>query len=92
MLSWQINKPDDNDDGGFPAEKPNDIGGVWTTAVIVGAIFIGQIDRAGIITGLIQEGISVTGFKNLLLTEEFGLISLPTEYRKHVVSGMGIEV
>ena len=59
---------------------------------IVGAIFIGRIDRAGIITGLIREGIEVTGFKDLLLTDEFGLISLPTEYRKHVVSGMGIEV
>jgi hypothetical protein len=32
VLSWQINKPGDNDDGGFPAEKPNDQGGVWTTS------------------------------------------------------------
>ncbi len=32
VLSWQINKPGDDDDGGFCAEKPNDIGGVWTTA------------------------------------------------------------
>ncbi len=31
-LNWQINQPDDNDDGGFPAECPNDMGGVWTTA------------------------------------------------------------
>jgi hypothetical protein len=35
VLSWQINKPDDDDDGGFQAEKPNDIGGVWTTAEVV---------------------------------------------------------
>ncbi len=34
-LSWQINKPGDDDDGGFCAEKPNDIGGVWTTAETV---------------------------------------------------------
>jgi NAD(P)H-nitrite reductase large subunit len=59
---------------------------------VVGAIFIGDIDRAGIITGLIREQIDVSGFKDLLLTEEFGLISLPREYRKHVVSGMGIVV
>lgn len=32
VLSWQINNPGDNDDGGFQAEKPNDTGGVWTTA------------------------------------------------------------
>jgi len=31
-LNWQINKPNDDDDGGFCAEKPNDIGGVYTTA------------------------------------------------------------
>ena len=59
---------------------------------VVGAIFVGQIDRAGIVTGLIRERINVSPFKDLLLTDEFGLISLPAEYRKHVVSGMGIEV
>ncbi len=34
-LSWQISKKDDDDDGGFCAEKPNDVGGVWTTAETV---------------------------------------------------------
>lgn len=38
VLSWQISKPDDNDDGGFSAEKPNDIGGVWTTAETIRTI------------------------------------------------------
>ncbi|MCW3999059.1 MAG: terpene cyclase/mutase family protein [Candidatus Bathyarchaeota archaeon] len=32
VLNWQINKPNDDDDGGFCAEKPHDVGGVWTTA------------------------------------------------------------
>ena len=59
---------------------------------IVGAIFVGRIDRAGIFTGLIREKVDVSGFKELLLSQDFGLISLPNEYRKHVVSGMGIEV
>ena len=59
---------------------------------VVGAIFLGDIDRAGIITGLIKEGIPVSSFKDLLLSEDFGVISLPVEYRKHVVSGRGIEV
>ena len=53
---------------------------------IVGAIFIGQIDRAGIITGLIKNRVDVSGFKDLLLMRDFGLISLPAEYRKHMVS------
>lgn len=59
---------------------------------IVGAIFVGQIDRAGIATGLIRGKVDVTAFKHLLLSEDFGVISLPAEYRKHVVSGQGIEV
>jgi len=55
--------------------------------VIVGAIFIGEIDRAGIYTGLIREKIDVSGVKDFLLREDFGLISLPREYRKHLVKG-----
>lgn len=59
---------------------------------IVGALFIGDIDRAGIIAGLIREKLDITRIKELLLTNEFGLLSLPAEYRKHVVRGEGIEV
>jgi NAD(P)H-nitrite reductase large subunit len=58
--------------------------------VIVGAIFVGEIDRAGIYTGLIRERIDVSRFKDILLCEDFGLISLPKEYRKHLVRGEGI--
>jgi len=59
---------------------------------IVGAIFIGQIDRAGIFTGLIRDKVNVSALKDLLLAEDFGVLSLPKDYRKHVVSGQGIEV
>jgi len=54
---------------------------------IVGAIFVGDIERAGIYTGLIKDKVDVTAFKEHLLKEDFGLISLPKEYRKHLVSG-----
>ncbi len=59
---------------------------------IVGGIFVGQIDRAGIITGLIKNKVSVAEFKDNLLKQDFGLISLPSEYRKHVVSGAAISM
>jgi NAD(P)H-nitrite reductase large subunit len=59
---------------------------------IVGTIFIKEIDRAGIYTGLIRDKIDVSSFKQHLLKEDFGLIFLPKEYRKHLVSGEGIEV
>jgi NAD(P)H-nitrite reductase large subunit len=59
---------------------------------IVGAIFIGDIDRAGIITGLARQQIDVTDFKDRLLTDDFGLIALPEDYREKVVSGQPLEV
>ncbi|MFQ6066210.1 MAG: NAD(P)/FAD-dependent oxidoreductase, partial [bacterium] len=59
---------------------------------IVGAIFVGDIERAGIYTGLIKDKVDTTSFKEHLLSKEFGLISLPKEYRKHLVTGEGIEV
>lgn len=59
---------------------------------LVGAIFIGDIDRAGIYTGLIRDRVDVSVFKKHLLSGNFGLISLPRDYRKHLVVGDGIEV
>jgi NAD(P)H-nitrite reductase large subunit len=49
--------------------------------VIVGAIFTGHIDRAGIITGLLRDGVKVKGFKKELVNDPFGLISLPKGLR-----------
>ncbi len=65
---------------------------VLRNGVIVGAIFIGDIERAGIYTGLIRRRVDVSDYREVLLSEEFGLLSLPADYRKHVVSGMGMEV
>jgi NAD(P)H-nitrite reductase large subunit len=59
---------------------------------LVGAICVGDIDRAGIYTGLIRDQVDVTPFKEHLLSGNFGLISLPKEYRKHMVVGEGIVV
>lgn len=59
---------------------------------LVGAIFIGDIDRAGIYTGLIRDRADVSPFRKHLLSGSFGLISLPRDYRKHLVVGGSIEV
>jgi NAD(P)H-nitrite reductase large subunit len=50
--------------------------------LIVGTLFLGNIDRAGIITGLLRDGIKVKGFKKELINDSFGLISLPKDLRK----------
>lgn len=59
---------------------------------ITGALFVNQVDRVGIYTGIIKSGINVAEIKEMLLTEGFGLLTLPKEYRKYVVSGVGIEI
>jgi len=59
---------------------------------IVGALFVGDIDRAGIFAGLMRHGVDVSAARELLLADQFGLLTLPAEYRKHVVEGEGVEV
>jgi len=49
---------------------------------VVGAIFIGCIDRAGILSGLIRDEVDVSTFKEELIGDNFGYISFPKELRK----------
>ncbi|MBN2097880.1 MAG: FAD-dependent oxidoreductase, partial [Candidatus Omnitrophica bacterium] len=53
---------------------------------IVGAILVGNIERAGIYTGLIKDKVDVSAFQDALLEKDFGLVYLPKEYRKHLVA------
>ena len=54
---------------------------------LVGAIFVNDIDRAGIYTGLILQKLDVSSFKEKLLAEDFGLVYLPREFRKKMLEG-----
>lgn len=54
---------------------------------IIGFIFVGDIDRAGIYTGMILNRVDVSRLKDDLLKENFGLIYLPKEYRKRLLEG-----
>ncbi|NQT21115.1 MAG: NAD(P)/FAD-dependent oxidoreductase, partial [Planctomycetes bacterium] len=57
--------------------------------LIVGAIFVNAIDRAGIITGLIRDRINVKNFKDALADNDFGYISLPKRLRKSRLQTLG---
>jgi len=59
---------------------------------IIGVIMIGNIERAGIYSGLIKNRIDLSGVKENIFREDFGIIHLPSEYKKHLVVGEGIEV
>ncbi len=47
--------------------------------VLVGMIFIGDIEKSGIIFSLMRDRVNVGDFKQALLDEDFGLVSLTRE-------------
>ena len=96
-ISVGITDPQEDSDRFEIAEKYDRETGTYKRLVLrgdrlVGAICVGNIDRAGIYTGLIRDRANVGPFKEHLLSGSFGLISLPQEFRKHLVVGDGIEV
>jgi NAD(P)H-nitrite reductase large subunit len=53
---------------------------------IVGMVFVGDIERSGIVFGLMKDGINVRRFKETLLSPDFGLGSLPDDLRRKRLS------
>ena len=58
--------------------------------VVVGFVMVGDIERAGIYTGLIKGKVNVGDRKAKLMQDEFGLITLPKHYRVPVQNGKGV--
>ncbi|MBT0652784.1 NAD(P)/FAD-dependent oxidoreductase [Geomobilimonas luticola] len=56
---------------------------------LVGAVLVGQVDRAGIFSGLIREKVDVTPFKEQLLAPDFGIIHLTKEIRNTLFAPYG---
>ena len=54
---------------------------VFDKDTIIGGIFIEDIDRSGIITGLVKERYKVKDNKEQFLSEKFGLINLDKSWR-----------
>jgi NAD(P)H-nitrite reductase large subunit len=55
---------------------------VLKDGVIVGMMFLGDIDRAGILFYLMKNKVNVQEFKAKLLADDFGLAALPLPLRK----------
>jgi NAD(P)H-nitrite reductase large subunit len=47
--------------------------------LIIGMIFVGDIEKSGIVYNLMKDGVDVSGFKEALVADDFGLVSLPEE-------------
>jgi NAD(P)H-nitrite reductase large subunit len=45
--------------------------------LVVGMVFVQDIEKSGIVFGLMRDRINVCDFKQDILTDEFGLVSLP---------------
>lgn len=51
---------------------------------LVGYIALNSVDRAGILTGLMEQEVDVTSFQEHLLKEDFGYIHFPPELRQRL--------
>ncbi|MFH0808869.1 MAG: FAD-dependent oxidoreductase [Pseudomonadota bacterium] len=49
---------------------------------LVGYVLVGDVARAGLLTGLIREGVDVASLKDRLLSATFGYAHLPEELRR----------
>lgn len=61
---------------------------VLKNEVIVGMTFLNSIERSGIIFYLMKNGVNVKEFKQELLSEDFGLVSLPSSLRQKLYAGV----
>lgn len=55
---------------------------VLKDGLITGLVMVGDIDSAGVLHGLMRDGVPVSEFKDSLLAGDFSLISLPAEVRR----------
>jgi NAD(P)H-nitrite reductase large subunit len=49
---------------------------------IVGMVFVGDIERSGVVFGLMKDGANVRRFREALLSPDFGLGALPDDLRR----------
>ena len=52
---------------------------VLKDGLVVGMVFVGDIEKSGIVFGLMKDKINADGFKQELVADDFGLASLPEE-------------
>jgi NAD(P)H-nitrite reductase large subunit len=57
--------------------------------LVTGLVLAGDIEKSGIIYNLMKDKVKVDGFKDELVSDEFGLASLPEEvWRARLATGI----
>jgi NAD(P)H-nitrite reductase large subunit len=79
VSAGMITPPDDSYE--IVTEKHDDMYSkvVLKDGLIVGLVFVGDIENSGIIYSLMKDRVNVGGFKEVLVANDFGLASLPEE-------------
>ncbi|MDH5440367.1 MAG: FAD-dependent oxidoreductase [Candidatus Bathyarchaeota archaeon] len=60
---------------------------VLKDSVVVGMVFVNEIERTGILFYLMKNRVNVECFKHNLVSEDFGLVSLPEQLRRRMLLG-----
>lgn len=55
--------------------------------MLAGIVFCGNIERSGIVYGLMKDKIDVPGFKQALVADDFGFVSLPEPLWRQRLAG-----
>ena len=59
---------------------------------IAGMVFVGNIEKSGIVYNLMKDSIKVDGFRQALVADDFGLVSLPEEiWRKRLEIPLSVQ-
>ena len=52
---------------------------VLRDGIVVGMVFVGDIEKSGIVFSLMKDRVNANGFKQAIVADDFGLASLPEE-------------
>ncbi len=72
---------------GYEVLTSSDDGAAYRKVVLregrlAGLTFVGDIEKSGIVFGLMRDGVDVSAFKEALVAPDFGFTSLPEELRR----------
>ena len=81
----------DPPDDGYDILTSDDAGGyrklILKDGLLMGFLCVGDIERSGILYGLMRDRIDLSDLKDSLCSSDFGLISLPESLRREWLSG-----
>jgi len=60
--------------------------------LVTGMVFVGDIEKSGIVFNLMRDRVNVHDFKESLLTDDFGLVSFPQKLRQEWLEMGGLEL